>query len=237
MKAGIIYGLFVHLRLYPILYGLSIVLFIQKGRLMPNSNTVKFFFVSAGVFAGLFALGYIFYGYKFVHEWALYHLTRKDPRHSVSVFWLKQLYDMVDGDKVKINLITLVFRLGIIFWVSLKFRRNIVMSMFITTMVFTIFNTVYTAQYTIWEIQFFPLIFKQADLWLKNFSFPKFKFALLLASWAALLCYTTHQGGEYEHEGKNRLYRHHYLNIVYMFFRIGVVKFVLDNRIPYSDFN
>ena len=200
---------------------------------MPTVNTVKFFLVSAGVFAALFILCYSLYGYKFVHEWALYHLTRKDPRHSVSVFWLKQLYDMIDGDSMHINLITLVFRLGIIFWVSLKFRRNIVLGMFLTTMVFTIFNTVYTAQYTVWEIQFFPLIFKQSDLWRKKF----FKLACVLSSWAAILVYTTHQGGVYEHEGKNRLYRHHYMNIVYMLFRVGVIKFVLDNRLPYSDFN
>jgi len=160
IRAAVVYGVFVHLRLYPILYGLSIVLYIQKGRLMPNSSTLKFFLVSASVFTGLFVLGYSLYGYKFVHEWALYHLTRKDPRHSVSVFWLKQLYDMVDGDKMHLNLITLIFRLGFIIWVSLKFRKNIVIAMFMTTMVFTIFNTVYTAQYTIWEIQFFPLIFK-----------------------------------------------------------------------------
>ena len=54
VKAAVIYGVFVHLRLYPILYGLSIVLYIQKGRLMPNTSTMKFFLVSASVFTGLF---------------------------------------------------------------------------------------------------------------------------------------------------------------------------------------
>ena len=232
LKAALFYSGLVTFRLYPILYGFSVVLFIQRGKWMPTNSTIKFFIISAGLFVFLFGLSYALYGNLFVYEWALYHLVRKDPRHSQSVFWMRQMYNMVNGDKIPINLITLVFRLGTIVWVSFKFRSNIVLAIFINTLIFTVFNTVYTAQYAIWEIQLLPLLFKQTTLWTKS----KLKFFFVMVFWLLTMELSIIYGGMYENGGKNTLYKMHISNIVYVFYRIFVVKFVLDNRIPYLDY-
>jgi hypothetical protein len=198
---------------------------------MPTGDTIRFFLVSAGLFTFLFVLCYGLYGYKFAYEWALYHLVRKDPRHSQSVFWMRQMYNMVNGDSIPINLVTLVFRLGTIVFVSFKFKSNIVMAIFINTMIFTIFNTVYTAQYAIWEIQLLPLIFKQTTLWTSK----KVKFAILMVFWFVTMELSILCGGMYENGGHNTLYKMHFSNIIYVFYRVFVLKFVLDNRIAYTD--
>jgi GPI mannosyltransferase 1 subunit M len=232
IKAAVYYSLLVHFRLYPILYGFSVVLYIQRGHWLPNLNTIKFFIVSAGLFISLVSVAYFCYGYKFLYEWALYHLVRKDPRHSQSIFWMRQMYNMVQGDNIPINLVTLVFRLGAIVWVSFKFRSNIVMAIFINTMIFTIFNTVYTAQYAIWEIQLLPLIFKQTNLWTSG----KLKFFVLMVFWLVIMELSITCGGLYENSGKTTLYWMHFSNILYVFYRVYVIKFVLDSRIPYLDY-
>lgn len=198
---------------------------------MPTYNTIKFFVVSAGLFTFLFVLCYALYGYLFAYEWAIYHLIRKDPRHSQSIFWMRQMYNMVNGDNIPVGLVAMVFRLGTIVWVSFKFKANIVMAIFINTMVFTVFNTVYTAQYAIWEIQLLPLIFKQTTLWAQQ----KWKFALVMLFWLGTMELSIVFGGMYENGGHNTLYKMHFSNIIYVFYRVFVLKFVLDNRIPYLD--
>jgi hypothetical protein len=141
------------------------------------------------------------------------------------------MYNMVKGDNIPINLVTLVFRLSTIVWVSFKFKANIVMAIFINTMVFTVFNTVYTAQYAIWEIQLLPLIFKQTSIWDKKF----YQFAMIIGLWLLTMSASIFCGGQYEQEGKNTLYWMHASNLVYVFYRLGVLKYVLDHRIPYLD--
>jgi phosphatidylinositol glycan class M len=52
-----------------------------------SRNRLIFTFVSAGVFISLTGVFYALYGYEFLHEGYIYHVTRKDNRHNFSLFF------------------------------------------------------------------------------------------------------------------------------------------------------
>jgi len=77
--AGIFYGLSVHFKIYPIIYSLPLLLFIDRShnfikswsvlispKAIFRSNWIKFFLTSGLVFFGLLALFYSLYGWKFI---------------------------------------------------------------------------------------------------------------------------------------------------------------------------
>jgi len=115
--AGLVYGLSVHFKIYPIIYSFVFYFFIDCDRAgilsgkktMPQllftnfftRNRVVFTLVSASTFLGLTFLFYKIYGYEFIYEGYLYHLIRKDNRHNYSVYFymIYQTYDM-DSSKL-----------------------------------------------------------------------------------------------------------------------------------------
>lgn len=107
------FGLCVHFKIYPVLYALPFYFYIdrpmgatqrrltEKVRSNPrlavlpvflrapffSRNRLIFTFVSAGVFISLTGVFYALYGYEFLHEGYIYHVTRKDNRHNFSLFF------------------------------------------------------------------------------------------------------------------------------------------------------
>ena len=100
---GIVYGLSVHFKIYPIIYCIPFYFFIDCDRkailegkkslfqlLTTNfftRNRIVFTIFSAGTFLGLTGLFYYIYGYDFIYEAYLYHFIRKDNRHNYSVYF------------------------------------------------------------------------------------------------------------------------------------------------------
>ncbi|KAJ1942631.1 GPI mannosyltransferase 1, partial [Linderina macrospora] len=98
---SVLFGLAVHLKIYPIVYALPILVVLDSsvfepdvqrakswiGRLV-NTYRVQFFVGSAGVFFALNLVMYAVYGREFVDETYLYHVTRKDHRHNYSMWFL-----------------------------------------------------------------------------------------------------------------------------------------------------
>lgn len=95
------------------------------------------------------------YGYEFLHETYLYHVTRKDHRHNFSIYFyhLYLLYDSPQGGIAALLAflpqLALVVLFGAAFFLP---RRNIdkgialLMSAFCQTWVFVMFNKVCTSQ-------------------------------------------------------------------------------------------
>jgi hypothetical protein len=207
-------------------------LYINKGKIIPNKESFAFFCSSAGLFIALFVVFRLLYGHVFAYEWALYHLGRKDPRHSQSVFWMRTMYNHKDGDPLPINLVTLIFRISVIVFISFKYKANLFYAIFLITIVFTVFNTVYTAQYAIWEIQLFPLIFSQNKIYDNH----PWKLVLLLLGWFVSMEVSVIPAGMYEGGGKNTLKLIHYTNIFYMFYRLIFTKILMNHAEPISDY-
>ena len=104
--SAIMFGLAVHLRIYPIFFALSCLLVLADRppqgekdaqlvwwRRLVNRRQVEFGVVSGGVFVSLGLLFYRIYGFTFLHETYLYHLSRRDNRHNFSVYF----YDLYLG--------------------------------------------------------------------------------------------------------------------------------------------
>lgn len=230
MYSAIYYALLVHFRLYPILFGLAIVLYITRGQLIPSKQLFVFFIVSAGVFIGLFGVFYALYGFRFAYEWALYHLGRDDPRHSQSVFWLETVYRlMIPGSSTMLKSIGLYGRLALIVFTSWKYRENISLSIYAQTMIFTIFNTVYTVQYAIWELQMLPILaFMTRNL-------VNWKNLLLLAGCIIMMEISVILGGGlYENLGYDVFVPLHIANIGFVVVRIAMLHSVLRTVGPHQ---
>ncbi|KAJ8567670.1 hypothetical protein K7X08_019878 [Anisodus acutangulus] len=125
VQAAFWYGLVVHMRIYPIIYALPVILvlnplFFQYGtkpalvnwssRKSKSQQTsscknlmdpccicnfltslftwrrIMFGLISGAMFFLLTGVFFFLYGWDFLHEALLYHLTRTDPRHNFSIY-------------------------------------------------------------------------------------------------------------------------------------------------------
>ena len=120
VTAGIIYGLSVHFKIYPIIYCIPLYFFIDcdkkailEGKrstwslLTTNpitTNRLRFTMASIGMFVALTGGFYLKYGQQFLDEAYLYHFTRKDNRHNYSVYWylIYQTYDLASSNMMAI---------------------------------------------------------------------------------------------------------------------------------------
>lgn len=84
--AGIIFGVWVHFRVYPVIFGITILIYISN-KFKNWGNIWKFLFGAALGFLVLSALFYLMYGMEFLNENYLYHFTRVDNRHNLSVYF------------------------------------------------------------------------------------------------------------------------------------------------------
>ena len=113
VPAAVVYGLATHLRIYPIVYALPLVMCIGAGgggagsgsdcgaeaegrgdegggrssafiRCLVTTNTVLFGIISGGTFLALGGACYVAYGDDFLNEAFLFHLSRTDIRHNFS---------------------------------------------------------------------------------------------------------------------------------------------------------
>lgn len=133
--AGALYGLSVHLKIYPIIYGFPLILFIDRKRGKPDRMSVlfnprnwftprklKFFGTSAVVFFSLLVLFYKLYGYEFIYETYIYHTLRVDHRHNFSFnFYFEYLhYDELPDVKYLVRKLGFVAQWGLVSFVGIR---------------------------------------------------------------------------------------------------------------------
>lgn len=103
--------------------------------------------LSGGVFLGLLAIFYHLYGFVFVEETYLYHLTRLDNRHSFSPFFY-DIYLSLNSS----NSLRSLAQFAIIYSASREVHNRIspYYGIFLITYAFVNFNKVITMQYYMW---------------------------------------------------------------------------------------
>lgn len=181
IQAALWYGFVVHLRIYPIVYALPIILVLDplnfqsskkpvltdwsarkpqvaKGsscRKLPDLRSLwsfftsmftwrrlMFGFISATVF--FVSTGFFFYlfGWEFLNEALLYHLTRTDPRHNFSIYfyhiYLNYERDFSILEKLISFLPQIMVQLALIFC----FAQDFPFCFFVQTVAFVAFNKV-----------------------------------------------------------------------------------------------
>ncbi|XP_034945475.1 GPI mannosyltransferase 1 [Chelonus insularis] len=158
--SGLIYGLSVYFRLYPIIYSLVIYLSLKtENHFIPNRNQLKFllgFFLS---FMTLTCISYLFYGYEFLYTSFFFHLIRKDARHNFSIYFY-MLYLLVGESENTIERILRTIPL-LILLIIVSFRyankKQLPFAILILAMVMVTYNSVVTSQYFFWYLSSLPL--------------------------------------------------------------------------------
>lgn len=168
--AGVLFGLCIHLKIYPFIYGPTLLLFLGPLTPLITVKRLIFTFSSLVSFIGLTYWMYTMYGYQYIYESFIYHLVRLDHRHNFSVYNTLLYYTSYDNlNTLSIEKLAFIPQLGLtLLVIPLCFRKglqlkafdtraNIMLKvMFIQTFTFITFNKVCTSQYFIWFLCFLP---------------------------------------------------------------------------------
>ncbi|KAI5289770.1 GPI mannosyltransferase 1 [Ascosphaera acerosa] len=181
--AGVLLGLGVHLKIYPMIYGPSILWALDEGcrseTLAPalaaspakllvkllNRSRVTVLVTSLATFALLNAAMYAIYGHEFLRHTFLHHLTRMDHRHNFSPYntllYLSSA-GMTGGPArsalsfERLAFVPQLLLSAVVIPLCLA-KRELAGCMFAQTLAFVAFNKVCTSQYFLWYLIFLPL--------------------------------------------------------------------------------
>lgn len=183
--SGLLYGLSVHFKIYPVIYLFSFYIAIdlqytkalkhnslwQRLRLLiwPSKKRLIFAIFSVLGFAIPTCLSWLIYGNQYVEESFLYHLKRRDLKHNFSpYFYLLYLNSNQHG--LLLSLVSFLPQIVLVVTFVSKFYRpvDLPFCLFLQTYAFVTFNKVCTSQYFLWFLSLLPLIIPRLKCSLKN---------------------------------------------------------------------
>lgn len=183
--AGILLGLSVHFKIYPFIYGVSILWSLET--LSPSSSSSSknrpsifnhittflnpdrtiLIFTSLATFSLLNLTMYNIYGAPFMHHTYLHHLTRIDHRHNFSPYntllYLSSAQQQSSSTSagLRLRFESLAFLPQLILSTLLipltLSKRSLPRTMLTQTFAFVTFNKVCTSQYFLWYLIFLPI--------------------------------------------------------------------------------
>ncbi|KAF9159840.1 hypothetical protein DFQ26_006122 [Actinomortierella ambigua] len=234
-SGAFLYGLSVHFKTYPIIYSVGLLVMMDEERYGGKGGRdqeakeqqrkqqswvvrmvreaidfvtwrrIKFGLVSGAWFFLITGIMYYFYGYEFLFETYLYHVTRKDHRHNFS-FWFYNIYlTFTSPTGTLVGVLTFVPQLALVVAIGFCFGKDIFLCTFLQTFAFVAWNKVCTAQYFMWYIVFLPFLLPTLA------TNPRFGLrrsgGLLLASWIGGQALWLSQAYNLEFLGQNTFLR------------------------------
>lgn len=133
---------------------------ITKERAFFGLFSGSIFFIWTGLF-------FYLYGWDFLNEALLYHLTRTDPRHNFSIYFYHIYLHHQQGFSALEKLISFLPQLMVQLSVVFAFWEDLPFCLFVQTVAFVAFNKVITAQYFVWFFCLLPLILPWSSMKLK----------------------------------------------------------------------
>uniref|UniRef100_A0A8C6SUB8 GPI alpha-1,4-mannosyltransferase I, catalytic subunit n=1 Tax=Neogobius melanostomus TaxID=47308 RepID=A0A8C6SUB8_9GOBI len=186
--AALLYGLSVHMKIYPVTYALPIVLTLRTRDATAEKHKVTsklrsltrfiasfinkelFIFASvSGEFSASSLHPFVYrYGWEFLHETYFYHLTRRDIRHNFSPYFY-MIYLTADTRWSQwLGLAAFLPQLLLLLILSWTFYPDLAFCCFLNTAVFVSFNKVCTSQYFLWYLCLLPLVIPRLSLSVKQ---------------------------------------------------------------------
>lgn len=159
LLTGLLHGMSVHFRLYPLMFSLPMYLSLRKGNgFWPNKSQWEFVSSCALSIVALTAVSYRLYGFKFLQESLLYHLTRKDARHNFSVYFYMLYLSADQPPDVAQKLLTFLPQLLLLLITSYYYshKSNLPFAMFVQAIIAVMYNPVLTSQYFFWFLSLLP---------------------------------------------------------------------------------
>jgi phosphatidylinositol glycan class M len=173
---------------------------ISKFRSFVTIRRAGFGLLSVMVFGAITALCYLVYGWTFLYETYLYHLTRTDNRHNFSPYfydlylrWEPPSNAVVPAGTLDVakdaasmssrtlaGLLSFLPQMGTALALGSIFHKDLAFALFLQTWVFVAWNKVITVQYFHWYLALLPLALAQSRLSLKG---QKWKLAALGILW------------------------------------------------------
>ncbi|XP_077278551.1 GPI alpha-1,4-mannosyltransferase I, catalytic subunit [Temnothorax americanus] len=171
VSAGLLHGISVHFRLYPLMFSLPMFLSLCKdNRFLPNRDQWKLVLSCAFSIVTLTGTGYCLYGFKFLYESFIYHLVRKDTRHNFSVYFY-MLYLSADQPRDAIRkVLTFLPQLLLLLMSSYYYseKSKLPFAMFVQAIIAVMYNPVITSQYFFWFLSLLPLCLPNIEMSLRR---------------------------------------------------------------------
>lgn len=177
--SAICFAISVHVRVYPIIYGLAYYLSIDCEtnytstvrmifhRLLPTRKKILFVVVFVLTLVIVTWPWYYLYGHQFLDESYLYHASRVDVRHNFSIyFYLNYLSSGFNEVSIAYSLASKLPLLILLVSISFTFphTEDLPFCLFCLSFIIVAFNTVMTSQYFVWFVSFLPLCYPLINL-------------------------------------------------------------------------
>ncbi|CEP62664.1 glycosylphosphatidylinositol-alpha 1,4 mannosyltransferase I LALA0_S06e00848g [Lachancea lanzarotensis] len=199
--SGLIYGLSIHFKIYPIIYSIPIAAYVYFNQKAGLGALLKI-----GT-ATLFSLGsccygmYRLYGDEFLDQAYFYHLYRTDHRHNFSVFHMLLYFQSALPDQSYGAQLAFLPQALVTLGLSVLVLRNrsflnLLCILFLQTYAFVTFNKVCTSQYFIWYLNFLPFYLARTQL-------SKTKGICIAIAWSVTQALWLLQGYLLEFKGRN----------------------------------
>ncbi|XP_020300727.1 GPI mannosyltransferase 1 [Pseudomyrmex gracilis] len=157
---GLMHGLSIHFRLYPLMFSLPMFLSLcENNRFLPNKNQWKLVLSCTLSIVILTTTGYYLYGFTFLYESVLYHLVRQDTRHNFSVYFYMLYLSADQSQNVIQKILMFLPRVFLLLLTSYFYseKSKLPFAMFVQTMIAVMYNSVITSQYFFWFLSLLPL--------------------------------------------------------------------------------
>jgi phosphatidylinositol glycan class M len=196
-----------------------------------NYKAIIFAILAIATFLFYLVCFYTLLGNKFLYEYLIYHLVRKDHRHNFSIFYYL-IYLTYNNQLSKLlSLVTFVPQALLVGISSLTLFHNINLCMVIVTMIFVTFNKVITAQYFLWYISLIPLIIPFNKLFdFKNHPGKVVYGLFTFLVWLALDLLWNNYSHHLEYKGKNLFLELWGVNIVFFLVNCWIIKDLITNQ-------
>lgn len=189
-----------------------------------TKERILFGLISGSVFIFCTALFYCLYGWQFLHEALLYHLTRTDPRHNFSIYFYHIYLHYEHEFSVLEKLISFLPQLVVQLVLVLSFAQDLPFCWFAQTVAFVAFNKVITAQYFVWFFCLLPLILPWSKMKLK------WKGVFSISIWTGAQLHWLMWGYLLEFKGKNVLVQLWMASILFLAANTAVLCLIIQQH-------